>query len=85
MYNTTPSLGSSVVGSQVGTWKWMAPEVMGLEERSDGSYSKGTVRYGTPADIYSLGMVIFEMVSGTEPFKSYATMQARFPRPIGPS
>uniref|UniRef100_A0A7S0MS34 Protein kinase domain-containing protein n=1 Tax=Pyramimonas obovata TaxID=1411642 RepID=A0A7S0MS34_9CHLO len=63
---------------EVGTWKWMAPEVMGLEERIEGSYHKGTVRYGTPADIYSLGMVIFEMVSGTEPFKKYATMQAAF-------
>jgi len=35
-------------------------------------------KYGTSADIYSLGMVIFEMVSGQEPFQGLSTMQAAF-------
>eukprot|EP01130_Rhizamoeba_saxonica_P017473 TRINITY_DN8480_c0_g1_i1.p1 TRINITY_DN8480_c0_g1~~TRINITY_DN8480_c0_g1_i1.p1 ORF type:complete len:1015 (-),score=236.17 TRINITY_DN8480_c0_g1_i1:28-3072(-) len=44
-----------------GTPKWEAPEVMVMK--------KGRRLYSTSADVYSFGMVLFEMVSGEEPFK----------------
>lgn len=40
----------------VGTVHWTAPEVMANK------------RYQFPADVYSLGMVLFEMVTGRIPF-----------------
>jgi mitogen-activated protein kinase kinase kinase 9 len=39
-----------------GSWPWMAPEVMMGE------------KYGTKADVYSFGMLIFEIVVGMTPF-----------------
>jgi len=60
---------------EVGTWKWMPPEVMGVD--SEGSVTGGA-KYGTSADVYSLGMVIFEMLSANDPFAGLSTMQAAF-------
>ena len=40
----------------VGTVHWTAPEVMASK------------RYQFPADVYSLGMVMYEMVTGRIPF-----------------
>jgi serine/threonine protein kinase len=53
----------------------MPPEVMGVD--SEGSVTGGA-KYGTSADVYSLGMVIFEMVSANDPFAGLSTMQAAF-------
>ena len=46
----------SYVPGNVGTVHWTAPEVMASK------------RYQFPADVYSLGMVLFEMVTGRIPF-----------------
>lgn len=47
----------SVARSQVGTPLWMAPEVMNDDP------------YGSPADVYSFGLVLYELVSKEIPFK----------------
>jgi len=64
---------ASPLTKEVGTWKWMAPEVMALGVAEDGVTS-----YGPEADVYSLGMLLYEMAVGHEPFKGMAPMQAAF-------
>jgi serine/threonine protein kinase len=49
-----------------GTPKWEAPEVLANSKRK-GDSSK-TSRYSKEADVYSYGMTLYEMVSGTQPF-----------------
>jgi len=44
-----------------GTPKWEAPEVLVSK--------KGRRNYTTSADVYSYGMVLFEMISGDDPFR----------------
>ena len=46
----------SFVAGNVGTVHWTAPEVMSNQ------------RYQFPADVYSLGMVLYEMATGQIPF-----------------
>ncbi len=46
----------SLPSGNVGTVHWTAPEVMANQ------------RYQFPADVYSLGMVLYEMVTGLIPF-----------------
>ena len=47
---------SSILGN-VGTVHWSAPEVLSNQ------------RYQFPADVYGLGMVLYEMASGRVPFQ----------------
>ena len=54
---------TSFVHTQVGTWNWMAPEV--LNNRP----------YGEKADVYSFGMVLWELLTREEPFKGMHPMQ----------
>lgn len=54
-------LASCSAGS-VGTVHWTAPEIL------------NNLRYQFPADIYSFGMVLFEMVSGRVPFQNVIPM-----------
>lgn len=51
----------------VGTPFWMAPEII---EMSDGA--------GTPADIWSLGCTVLELLTGSPPYFHLGTMQALF-------
>lgn len=53
---TNPSL--CVCTGNVGTVHWTAPEVMASQ------------RYQFPADVYSLGMVLYEMATGQIPFQA---------------
>lgn len=53
----------SLARSQVGTPLWMAPEVMNDEP------------YGSPADVYSFGLVLYELGSKEIPFKDKTPVQ----------
>lgn len=59
----------------VGTLRWLAPEVL-----------EGSVQLTTACDVWSLGMVLYEMVAGHEPYKELeetqvvrAIMEGRLP------
>eukprot|EP00241_Pyramimonas_parkeae_P001318 CAMPEP_0114247890 /NCGR_PEP_ID=MMETSP0058-20121206/13269_1 /TAXON_ID=36894 /ORGANISM="Pyramimonas parkeae, CCMP726" /LENGTH=550 /DNA_ID=CAMNT_0001361237 /DNA_START=328 /DNA_END=1981 /DNA_ORIENTATION=- len=62
---------------QLGTWSCMAPEVMqlgvgvGLEVETPHAY-------GPPADVYSLGSLLYEMAAGHVPYKGQAPPQIAF-------
>ncbi|RZB66488.1 Serine/threonine-protein kinase HT1 [Glycine soja] len=62
-----------------GTYRWMAPEMI-----------KGK-RYGRKVDVYSFGLILWELVSGTVPFEGLSPIQVavavadRNSRPIIPS
>lgn len=70
---------SSKCDSLKGTCRWMAPEMV-----------KGK-RYGRKVDVYSFGLILWEMVSGTVPFKDLSPVQVavavahRNSRPVVPS
>jgi serine/threonine protein kinase len=49
----------TIIGSSIGTPAYMSPE-----------QCKGIIDLGPAADIYSLGVVLFEMLTGEVPFKS---------------
>lgn len=53
----------NVMTAQVGTLQWMAPEVL------------AGVGYGESADVYSLGLVIWETVTGLCPFDGIGPVQ----------
>jgi serine/threonine protein kinase len=52
----------------VGTLEFMAPEVIG--DRAAGPTTGGELPYGTPVDVWSFGMVIFEVLTNRLPFAS---------------
>ena len=49
-----------------GTYRWMAPEM--IKKRS----------YGRKADVYSFGLILWEMVAGTIPYEDMTPIQAAF-------
>ena len=49
------------ITGNVGTVQWIAPEVLSEQ------------RYRFPADVYSLGMVLYEMATGLVPFQGMVT------------
>ncbi|KAG6543660.1 hypothetical protein Mapa_014843 [Marchantia paleacea] len=54
---------SSYAYTQVGTWGWMAPEVL------------ESAPYDEKADVYSFGVVLWELITREEPFRGYHPMQ----------
>lgn len=58
----TPQISGYSCSGNVGTVHWTAPEVMASQ------------RYQFPADVYSLGMVMYEMVTGHIPFQELIPM-----------
>ncbi len=50
-------LESATMTGNIGTVNWTAPEVMSNQ------------RYQFPADVYGLGMVLYEMITGSIPFQ----------------
>ena len=59
----------------MGTFRWMAPEVISLvasNQRSHGGLIK-MPKYNFKCDIYSFGMVCFEILSGEVPFQCEGT------------
>ena len=73
------SCEASKCDSLRGTYRWMAPEMI-----------KGK-RYGREVDVYSFGLILWELVSGTVPFEDMGPCQVavavanRNSRPIIPS
>ncbi len=51
--------------TETGTFRWMAPELL-----------SGNGKYGTAVDVYSFGMVIYEMLSGQLPFALLSPVEA---------
>lgn len=49
--------------AEIGTYRWMAPEVINHEE------------YGKPADVYSYGMVLYELLTRELPFVGISPMK----------
>lgn len=58
----------SFANSICGTPYWMAPEVINANQKA----------YGTKADIWSLGAVVVEMISGKPPFTDLSPIAALF-------
>ncbi|KAK7244117.1 hypothetical protein RIF29_38935 [Crotalaria pallida] len=62
-----------------GTYRWMAPEMIKKK------------RYGRKVDVYSFGLMLWEMVTGTVPYKGMTPVQVAFAvsdknlRPVIPS
>ncbi|OQR94815.1 serine/threonine protein kinase [Thraustotheca clavata] len=57
---------SSDLTAETGTYRWMAPEVIGHEP------------YSTKADVYSYGVILWEMIAKDQPFKGMSPIQAAF-------
>ena len=49
-----------------GTYRWMAPEM--IKKKS----------YGRKVDVYSFGLILWEMVAGTIPYEDMTPIQAAF-------
>ena len=49
-----------------GTYRWMAPEM--IKRKS----------YGRKVDVYSFGLILWEMVTGTIPYEDMTPIQAAF-------
>jgi serine/threonine protein kinase len=56
-------LNATMTG-QKGTWQWMAPEVLGSQ------------RYAESADMYSYGVVVWELCSRDVPYRGMHSLQA---------
>ncbi|KAF0720703.1 Aste57867_128 [Aphanomyces stellatus] len=57
---------ASDLTAETGTYRWMAPEVIGHEP------------YSAKADVYSFGVILWEMIVKDQPFKGMTPIQAAF-------
>jgi len=55
------------LANDTGTFRWMAPEMM-----------KHNKAYGRKVDVYSFGLILWEMFSGTIPYEELNPFQAAF-------
>ncbi|CAH2065116.1 unnamed protein product [Thlaspi arvense] len=55
-----------ILGAETGTYRWMAPEV--LRRRP----------HGRKTDVYSFGLILWEMVAGAVPYEDMTPVQAAF-------
>jgi serine/threonine protein kinase len=53
--------------SNTGTFRWMAPEVIALDEKSQGSTSSQP-KYPAKCDVFSFAMLCYEILTGDVPF-----------------
>lgn len=64
--------GSQAMTVQVGTWRWMAPEVFEPEEAD--------ARYNSKADIYSFGILMYEVLERRMPYSERFGVDISDPR-----
>ena len=58
---------SAQIGERLNTYQWMAPETLGT--------TGAKVEYDEKADIYSYGMVLWEMLTRAFPFDEFITQR----------
>jgi len=58
-----------VLADDPGTLRWMAPEMI---------KEKGHKHYGRKVDVYSFGLLLWEMVTGTIPYEDMNPFQAAY-------
>ncbi len=57
----------TVTGASLGTPSYMAPETLGADAHAEAG-AAGTVPAAAPADVFALGVTLFEMLAGALPF-----------------
>ena len=57
---------TGVMTAETGTYRWMAPEMIKRKP------------YGKKVDVYSFGLILWEMVAGTIPYEDMNPIQAAF-------
>jgi len=75
--NSMDSMSTDMTGA-TGTVKWMAPEVQTNPNNRDILTSK----YGLAADVYSYGIVLFELVTSRTPWDEFGPFRSQIERAV---
>lgn len=66
----------SLAGGNIGTPRWMAPEIFREHKESAKSNSKLSDFYSPKADVYSFAITCYEILTGETPYRSFESHKA---------